>query len=414
MCPTIRLRSISRTTSGSLKMEDLQRVILVHYHEIGLKGHNRSKFEKRLVRNLEALLTDYPLVTIHRISGRLIVFLKEGCEKDVAFECARFISRVPGVARVSCGFKCERDMDAMGDIAKLALAEAAPFESFKVSARRAHTDFPIDSMQMNRDIGAVLCEANPDASVKMKNPDVTVGVEVVQNAVYIYAFSIPGIGGLPVGVSGKVVCLLSSGIDSPVALWRMARRGARCFAVHFSGSPETSDTSEYLVQDIADVLDEYGCISDVYIVSFGEYQKEIALSCPPELRVILYRRLMFKVAAAIAARIGAGALVTGESLGQVASQTLANIQCTDAAVSLPVFRPLIGTDKQEIIYEAQELGTFKISTEDAPDCCTLFMPRNPETHGKLSAVEEAESVLDEDEWIERILSEVRIVKYPKR
>lgn len=395
-------------------MEDLQRVILVHYHEIGLKGHNRSKFEKRLVRNLEALLIDYPLVTIHRISGRLIVFLKEGCDKDVAFECARFISRVPGVARVSCGFKCERDMDAMGDIAKLALAEAAPFESFKVSARRAHTDFPIDSMQMNRDIGAVLCEANPDASVKMKNPDVTVGVEVVQNAVYIYAFSIPGIGGLPVGVSGKVVCLLSSGIDSPVALWRMARRGARCFAVHFSGSPETSDTSEYLVQDIAEVLDKYGCISDVYIVGFGEYQKEIALSCPPELRVILYRRLMFKVAAAIAARIGAGALVTGESLGQVASQTLANIHCTDAAVSLPVFRPLIGTDKQEIIYEAQELGTFKISTEDAPDCCTLFMPRNPETHGKLSVVEEAESVLDEDEWIERILSEVRIVKYPKR
>lgn len=395
-------------------MKDFQRVILVHYHEIGLKGHNRSKFEKRLARNLEALLTVYPIVTIHRISGRLIVFMKEGCAKDVAFECAGFIAKIPGVARVSCGFKCDRDMQIMGEVAKLALEESKPFDSFKVSARRAHTDFPIDSMQMNRDIGAVLCEANPDAQVKMKEPDVVVGVEVVQNAAYIYAFSISGVGGLPVGVSGKVMCLLSSGIDSPVALWRIARRGARCYAVHFSGSPETSDASEFLVQDIADILDKYGCISDVFIVSFGEYQKEIALKCPPELRIILYRRLMFKVAQRLAKRIGAGAIVTGESLGQVASQTLANIQCTNAVVDLPVLRPLIGTDKQEIIYEAQSLGTFEISTQDAPDCCTLFMPRNPETHGKLEVVEEAESILDEEAWIDEIVENVRVVKYPRR
>ncbi len=395
-------------------MQDLQRVILVHYHEIGLKGHNRSKFEKRLVKNLEALLGDYPVVTIHRISGRLIVFLKEGCDKETAHSCAKFISRIPGVARVSCGFKCDRDMDIMGSVAVRSLEEAMPFSSFKVHARRAHTDFPIDSMQMNRDIGAVLCQANPDARVIMKDPDVTVGVEVVQNAVYVYAFSIRGIGGLPVGASGKVMCLLSSGIDSPVALWRMARRGARCFAIHFSGSPETSDASEFLVQDIAAVLDRYGCIADVYTVDFGGYQKEIALRCPPELRVILYRRLMFKVAQAVADRLGAGALVTGESLGQVASQTLSNIRCTDAAVDMPVLRPLIGTDKQEIIYEAQDLGTFEISTEDAPDCCTLFMPRNPETHGKLSVVKEAESLLDEDAWIEEILSSIRVERYPKK
>lgn len=395
-------------------MDDFQRVILVHYHEIGLKGHNRSRFEKRLASNLEALLTAYPIVTIHRISGRLIVFLKERCPKETAFQCASFIARIPGVARVSCGFKCERDMATMGKVARTALEEARPFDTFKVSARRAHTDFPIDSMQMNRDIGTVLCEANPDAHVKMKDPDVTVGIEVVQNAVYVYAFSIRGIGGLPVGVSGRVMCLLSSGIDSPVALWRMARRGARCFAVHFSGSPETSDASEYLVEDIADLLDRYGCIADVFIVEFGEYQKEIALSCPPELRVILYRRLMFKVAARLAERVGAGAIVTGESLGQVASQTLANMQCTDAAIDSLVFRPLIGTDKQEIVYEAQDLGTFEISTQDAPDCCTLFMPRNPETHGKLAVVEEAESVLDEEAWIDAIVDNVRVLHYPKK
>ncbi len=186
----------------------------------------------------------------------------------------------------------------------------------------------------------------------------------------------PGVGGLPVGSSGKVVCLLSSGIDSPVATWKLARRGAVCIGVHFSGRPQTSDASEYLVDDIARVLERTGCIARVYTVPFGDYQREIALTVPPELRVIMYRRLMFKVAEALAARERAGALVTGESLGQVASQTLDNIRATDDAVDLPVFRPLIGTDKLEIIREAERLGSYEISSQDAPDCCTLFMPRS--------------------------------------
>lgn len=392
-------------------MDAPQRVALVHYHEIGLKGHNRSKFEKRLADNLQALLVSYPIVTIHRISGRLIVFFKEDTGQSEAFRCAEFISHVPGVARVSCGFKVERNMDAMGKCAVDALAEAGDFSTFKVAARRAHTDFPIDSMQLNRDIGAVLCQAFPEKGVKMKEPDVTVGVEVVQNAVYIYAFSIRGVGGLPVGVSGRVMSLLSSGIDSPVALWRMARRGADCFAVHFSGAPQTSDTSEYLVDDIAHILERTGCIHSVFFVELGDYQKKIALDCPPGLRVILYRRLMFKVAQALAGKVRAKALVTGESLGQVASQTLANIVCTDASVDMPVFRPLIGTDKQEIIEDAQKLGSFDISTQDAPDCCTLFMPRNPETHANLDDVLEAEAMFPEDEWVSEIVENARRVDY---
>ncbi|WP_165171584.1 tRNA uracil 4-sulfurtransferase ThiI [Adlercreutzia sp. ZJ242] len=383
-------------------MPEFQRIVLVHYHEIGLKGHNRASFEMRLLRNLESLLGAFPVVTIHRIAGRLLVFLKEGTSHDTANACADAILGVPGVARVSCGFKCERDLDVMGTAAREALSEAGSFESFKVSARRNHTDFAIDSMCMNREIGSVLCEAFPDKKVRMKDPDVTVGVEVVQNAAYVYARSVRGIGGLPVGSSGVVVSLLSSGIDSPVALWRMARRGAVCVGVHFSGRPQTSDASEFLVDDIARVLEKTGCIARVYVVPFGDCQREISVLAPPSLRIILYRRLMFKVAERLARRERAGALVTGESLGQVASQTLDNIRATDAAVDLPVFRPLIGTDKIEIIEQAQRLGTFEISSQDAPDCCTLFMPRAPETHAKLADVEAAEAQLPIEQWVEEL------------
>ncbi len=391
--------------------EEHQRICLVHYHEIGLKGRNRSVFEKRLVKNVEALLDGYPVVTVHRISGRLCVFLKEGTSLDVALQVADALRMAPGVARVSCGFKCERDLAIMGQVAVNALSECDDFTTFKVHARRNHTDFETDSMAMNRIIGSDLCDAFPNKIVKMKDPDVTVTVEVVQNASYIYARSHRGIGGLPVGSSGTVVCLLSSGIDSPVALWKLARRGANCIGVHFSGRPQTSDASEYLVDDIAHVLERTGCIARVYVVPFGDYQKEIALSAPPSLRIIMYRRLMFKVAERIAMREHAGALVTGESLGQVASQTLDNIRATDDAVDIPVFRPLIGTDKLEIIEEAQRLGTFEISSQDAPDCCTLFMPRNPETHAKLNLVKEAEDLFPQDEWIEELVANAEITDY---
>ena len=391
--------------------EQHPRICLVHYHEIGLKGHNRSTFEKRLLKNIEALLGDYPVVTIHRISGRLCVFLREGCDFQTALAACDAIRFVPGVARVSCGFKCERDLDVMGTVAINALAECGDFDTFKVHARRNHTDFETDSMQMNQIIGAVLCKAFPEKGVKMKDPDITVTVEVVQNASYIYARSERGVGGLPVGSSGKVVALLSSGIDSPVALWKLARRGAVCIGVHFSGRPQTADTSEYLVDDIAHVLEKTGCIARVYIVPFGDYQKEIALKVPPSLRIIMYRRLMFKVAERIARRERAGALVTGESLGQVASQTLDNIRATDHAVEMPVFRPLIGSDKLDIIEDAQRLGTFEISSMDAPDCCTLFMPRSPETHAKIPEVLAAESELPIDEWIDEILEAVEVHDY---
>lgn len=388
-----------------------QRICLLHYHEIGLKGHNRASFELRLLHNAEALLKDFPLVAIHRVSGRLVCFFKEKTDRDTVLRAAELLKIIPGVARVSSGFKCPRILDVMGNVACCALEEVPHFETFKVQARRNHTDFPTNSMELNQRIGSVLCEHFPDKRVLMKSPDVVVGVEVVQNAVYVYAHSERGIGGLPVGSSGRVVCLLSSGIDSPVALWRMARRGAICIGLHFSGRPQTSDSSEYLVDDIAHVLERSGCIARVYVVPFGNYQKEIALSVPPAYRVIMYRRLMMKVAQRVALREGAGALVTGESLGQVASQTLENLQCTNDATTLPVFRPLIGCDKQEIIADAEKLTTFEISSQDASDCCTLFIPRNPETHGSLDQVHESEAVLPLERWIDEIMSALEVHDY---
>ncbi|MBQ9068691.1 MAG: tRNA 4-thiouridine(8) synthase ThiI [Eggerthellaceae bacterium] len=392
-------------------MSSYQRICLVHYHEIGLKGRNRSSFETRLVRNLEGLLRSYPIAEIKRISGRILVLLSSEADYALVCQVEEAIRMVPGVARVSCGYRCDRVLDDMCAAASDALQDVGEFEAFKVAARRSHTDFPTSSMEMNQIVGAYLCDSYPHAKVKMKDPDVVVGVEVIQGASYVYARSLRGIGGLPVGSSGRLVCLLSSGIDSPVATWKMARRGAVCIGVHFSGRPAAEGTSEFLVDDIAHVLERTGCIARVYVVPFGEYQRQIAASVPPSLRVIMYRRLMFKVAQEVACKEHARGLVTGESLGQVASQTIDNIAATDEAVDMPVLRPLIGTDKLEIIEQAEKLGTFVISSQDATDCCTLFMPRNPETHAKMDAVLHAEESLPVERWIAEILEDVEVRDY---
>lgn len=389
--------------------DSLERVCLVHYHEIALKGHNRARFEKRLAENIKALL--HGEARFKRISGRICLILRNDIDYEGACAIADRIAQIPGIARVSCGYSCPQDLEVMYDTAVKALADAGDFSTFKVSARRNHTDFAIDSMQLNQLVGSALCRAFPDKTVRMKNPDVEVRVEVIQGRTYIYGRSVPGIGGLPVGTAGKAMCLLSSGIDSPVATWRIARRGAVCIGVHFSGRPETSATSEYLVDDIAQVLERTGCFARLYVVPIGTYQREISACAPPELRVVLYRRLMFRIAEALAGREGAKALVTGESLGQVASQTMDNMLVTNDAVSLPIYRPLIGLDKIEIIAQAEELGTFEISSQDAPDCCTLFMPRNPETHAKLERVLEAERDLPIDEWIAEALEGVEVHDY---
>ncbi len=375
-------------------------IALVHYHEIGLKGRNRASFESILCDNLRFALRDHPDARVCRISGRLLIEIDESLDFDQVIE---HIRQVPGVARVSCGYRCGREVDEMKQLACRVLDEAPSCGSFKVAARRSNTDFEIDSMTMNQLFGSFLCEHAPEKKVKMKDPDVTVHIEVIQGSTYIYGRSVVGVGGLPVGSAGNVVSLISAGIDSPVATWRMMHRGAVVIGLHFSGKPQTDNYSEYLVEDIFNELQVTGGIGCWYVAALGDYQYEISLCVPPRLRIIFYRRLMFAVANEVAVRENARALVTGESLGQVASQTLDNIRAVDAIAAFPVFRPLIGMDKQEIINKAQEIGTFDISIRNHSDCCTLFMPRSPETHASLDEVDRIWAELPVTQWVDEIV-----------
>lgn len=384
-----------------------ERVCLVHYHEIGLKGKNRSIFENQLVTNLKCALRDTPLKCVKRICGYILVTFEGGATRDYQ----DLIGKVPGVARVSLAHECPRDLAEYSQAAIVSLGEAGSFSTFKVHAHKSSTDYPVHTLDINRQVGAALCEAFPDKKVDVHNPDVTVHVNVVQGSVYVCAVSERGAGGLPVGTAGKVVTLLSSGFDSPVATWMLGRRGAICVPIHFSGRPMVSDTSEWLTQDIVKALAPSGVVGRLYVVPFGARQREISLAVDQKLRIITYRRVMFSVAERIARIEGAKALVTGESLGQVASQTLENIAAVDETVSMPVLRPLIGSDKQEIIERAQQIGTYDISCQTAPDCCTLFMPRRPETHAKRDEVHEAWDSFDHEAMIEDLVDHIEYVDF---
>lgn len=384
------------------------RVCLVHYHEIGLKGNNRARFERILMDNIKAALAAFSVATITRISGHILVTFSVSGEAERAFP---LIAKVPGVARVSLAFHTNREPGEYCAAAIKALEEFGEFNSFKVVARRSNTDYELTSMDLNKQVGEVLCNAFPDKKVLMNGCDAQVHVLVVQGSVYVYARSERGVGGLPQGSAGKVVTLLSSGIDSPVATWLLARRGAVPVPVHFSGRPQTADTSEYLCQDIIQALAPCVQVGRLYVIPFGDCQREISIACPSDLRVIMYRRVMYAVAERIAQLEGAKALVTGESLGQVASQTLENIMAVNEVVDIPVFRPLIGSDKQEIIARAEQIGTYDISTQTAPDCCTLFMPRRPETHAKLDEVHAAWEMFDHEAMIQQLVDAAEYIDF---
>lgn len=386
-------------------------VILISYHELGLKGRNRSTFERRLIDNILHATKGYGLSRARKRAGRFVVSIPEGVDAN---QVALDISKLAGVAHVQIAYSIERDTDLMNETALRVLQEEAKrrrVKTFRVSARRSNTDFPKNSQEIARDIGGYLFH-NSNLAVDLTNFDVEVMVILVEQSTFISATRIEGIGGLPAGSSGKVVSLLSSGIDSPVATWRILRRGGIGIGVHFSGRPQTASTSEKLVEEIGEVLAKTGGMARTYIVPFGDIQKDIAMSVQPSLRVIMYRRVMIAIAEKIAAIEGAQAIVTGESLGQVASQTLRNIAAVDEVATLPMLRPLIGSDKLEIIDDARKIGTYKLSIQDAADCCTLFMPRSPETQAKLDIVKEQYDALDVDDFIRRALDEMHYVNYP--
>lgn len=384
-----------------------ERAVLIHYHEIGLKGRNRATFERRLKGNISAAIRGISGDKAKRISSRILV---RSPDPSLVHRLAERSAKIPGVAYVSPVFISSRNEHDMNRAALEAVAEAGEFETFAVDSRRSGTDHPVGSMDMNRVIGQHILD-NTGKKVDLSNPDVTCWVEVVGGDAFIYSRKIRGVGGLPVGSAGKVMSLLSAGIDSPVASYRLMKRGAVVVGVHFSGRPQTGDLSERLVARIGTVLEEYGGIARIYIVPFGDLQREISLMAPPDLRVLLYRRLMIRVAETIAAFENAKALVTGESLGQVASQTLENIAAVDQSAVLPVMRPLIGTDKLEIISEARSIGTYDLSIQQHEDCCTLFMPRNPATHATVDEVVAGEAELDIPRMIADAVSATSYLEY---
>src|SRR6267142_273191 len=352
----------------------LHPVVVVHYHEISLKRGNRPLFLRHLARNLERATGDLGPVTLRQRPGRIVLDLDDNPQPEAVLERAR---RVCGVASVSLGYRTSSTLQAMQSLIGR-LVEGRTFGSFRISARRAFKTYPMSSVELNRALGAFVLERVP-TRVSLEHPEVDIVVEVLPDETFVSLDRRPGPGGLPVGGSGTVAALISGGIDSPVAAWRMMKRGCREIFVHFHSVPYLPDTSQVKVRALVERLTEWQYASRLHLVPFGEIQREVVLSVPPPARVVVYRRLMLRIAEVIARGTGALALATGESLGQVASQTLENIAAIDAVATRPVLRPLVGTDKIEITDEAKRLGTFETSIEPDADCCTLFVPKHPAT-----------------------------------
>jgi thiamine biosynthesis protein ThiI len=362
--------------------------IVVHYQEIALKGNNRPWFISRLVRNLRRATSGLDIRAVRALMGRIEIQLgPETSWPDVRDRLAR----VFGVGNFAQAGRAPLDVDAIaGEILRdLGDREA---KTFRVSARRADKRYPLTSPEIEREVGGRIKEAK-GWTVDLSRPELTIHVEALTNESFYFFGKERGAGGLPVGTSGRVVCLLSGGIDSPVAAWRMMRRGCRVQFVHFHSYPILSRASQEKVRELAKLLTQYQYDSRLFLVPFGEIQQRVVLSVAPPLRVVVYRRLMMRIAEAIALQHRGQALVTGEVVGQVASQTIENMTSINTVVSLPVLRPLIGMDKEEITTEAQRLGTYPVSIIPDQDCCTLFTPNHPVTKARWIDVERAEQPL---------------------
>ena len=363
--------------------------ILVRYHEIALKKGNRPYFVELLKRNLVSAVKDLGFKEIRSLPGRLLMLFGEQADEE---KIGRRIERVFGVANFSFVERTSLDLEAL----KSGILEALDgrrFSSFRIDAKRGDKEFPLTSPEINRKIGAAVKETT-GARVDLKNAECTISIEILPRDAFFGFDKIAGPGGLPVGASGRAVSLISGGIDSPVASYRMMQRGCRLIFVHFHSAPYLDKSSQEKVRELVKLLTRHQFASRLYLVPFGEIQRQIVAAVMRPLRVVLYRRMMMRIAEAIAKKEKASALVTGESLAQVASQTLENLAVIEKAATLPILRPLVGMDKQEIIDQARRIGTFETSCIPDQDCCQLFVPRHPATKARLADVEEAESRLD--------------------
>lgn len=388
------------------------RAIVVHYHELWLKGRNRGFFLSRLLDALQWSLEGLPVERIDRPGDRVLVWLRDGADAQQALERLRCVF---GVAYFALARPVERDIDAICHACWEEMQDQE-FATFAVRAKRSDKSFPCRSSEIERAAGAFLLaklrEAGRSARVKLNEPDLTCRVEISPGPALIYARKIPGTGGLPAKTAGKMTCLLSGGFDSAVAAYKIMKRGAHLGFVHFhGGGARPGESSTHVARELVRRLTPYQRTALLHLVPFEPIQREIVRMAPESVRVLLYRRMMLRIAAAIARRGRAMALVTGDSLGQVASQTLENMIAVDRAAELPVFRPLIGDDKQEILALARRIGTYEISAEPFHDCCPVFLPRSPALRANADELQRAEARLDVPGLVRRGLETATLEKY---
>ncbi len=379
--------------------------VVVHYGEVSLKGRNRPLFVRRLAHNVRQALADCAEIAVHILSGRLLLALPSALPWALV---AERLASVFGIANFSPCFTAPHDLEAIRQVVDQALA-GRHFASFRIMARRAFKELPFSSQELNRELGAHVLKTH-ETRVDLEHPELTVHVELIPRYALVYLEKIPGSGGLPVGVSGRLLSLLSGGLDSPVAAYRMLKRGCFVDFVHFHSYPFLDRTSQDKARQLAQLLTCHQYTTRLFLVPFGEVQQHIVSVSPPPYRVVLYRRYMIRIAEALAQQTGALALVTGESLGQVASQTLHNLRVIEAAATLPILRPLIGMDKAEIIREAQAIGSYAISVLPDQDCCTLFVPRAPATRAKVAEIEAVEKALDYSSLLRLALERVQTLE----
>jgi len=371
----------------------LNEIILMKLGELVLKGLNRRSFEDRLIANARRRLKRYGKFRVYSRQSTLYVEpLEDAADVQGAFEAMR---RLFGVAGLSLARPCAKDPDAITALARTYLRERLQTaRSFKVETKRADKTFPMTSIELSQRVGGDLDDAFPNLTVDVHHPELTVHIEIREAAAYVHAEAQRGAGGLPVGIGGRAVTLLSGGIDSPVASWMIAKRGLALEPVHFHSYPYTSEQARQKVLDLAHILSGWCGRMTVHIVPFTKIQETLMKSCPEALFTVLMRRFMMRIAGRVAGRVGANAIVTGECLGQVASQTPEALRLTGAVCDLPILRPVIGLDKEEIVQIARKIGTFETSILPYEDCCTVFTPRHPRLRPLPGEVETAEAALD--------------------
>jgi tRNA uracil 4-sulfurtransferase len=374
--------------------------IVVHYQEIALKGKNRPWFLSRLVRNLRGAVADLDVRAVRPLMGRIELELGPGATRE---EVGERIRRTFGVANFSYAARTGLDLDLLTAQILRELRDRA-CQSFRVSVRRADKRFPMTSPQVEREVGGQIKSAR-GWKVDLENAELVIHIELLTDEAFYFFGKERGPGGLPTGTAGRVACLLSGGIDSPVAAHRMMRRGCSVTFVHFHSYPILSRASQDKARQLVALLTQWQRRSRLYLVPFGDIQQQVVLAVPAPMRVVVYRRLMMRIAEQIARARGAQALVTGEVVGQVASQTLENLAVIGSVAAMPIFRPLIGMDKDEITAEATKLGSYPISIIPDQDCCTLFTPRHPQTRARLAQVESAEAVLPVQEFVEQAVGD---------